>query len=287
MQNNKKLEIISVIGLVLVTVIWGGGFVAADIALVSFSPLQIMVMRFFIASILFGLLAFKSLRNINKKEMIWGASLGVALFIGFIFQTIGLKYTTPSKNAFITALNVVIVPFIAYFVLKKKLTKMKLFCAILSVVGVGILSVTSNFTIDLGDFLTLICAFGFALQIFLTSEAVKASRVSVLNFIQMLTAFLYSFIGLIFSGEIKINFTNTGLMSIFYLGLVSTGICYMLQTFCQKHVDESKAAVILSMEAVFGTIFSMIILGEILTFRMIIGSLVILAAVVLANIFEN
>ena len=92
--------------------------------------------------------------------------MGIALFAGFALQIIGLQYTTPSKNAFLTALNVVIVPFIAFIILKKKVGMKGIIGAIMSVIGVALLSLNGNLTLSLGDGLTLLCAVGFAFQIF-------------------------------------------------------------------------------------------------------------------------
>lgn len=111
--------------LILVTVIWGGGFVASDIALESMKPFQIMMVRFLLASVLMGVISRGRRKSEEKLKDRAGAIkagvlMGVTLFMGFAFQIIGLQYTTPSKNAFLTALNVVIVPFIAFVILKKK-----------------------------------------------------------------------------------------------------------------------------------------------------------------------
>ncbi len=288
-------------GLILVTIIWGGGFVASDMALESMSPFQIMAVRFLLATVLMGLISIKSLKGkshlgkslkgkslkgIEKEEVIAGGLMGAALFTGFAFQIVGLQYTTPSKNAFLTALNVVIVPFISFLILKKKIGVKGVVGALMSVAGVAILSLGSNFSLGLGDGLTLICAFGFAFQIFLTSEFVKKYRATVLNFIQMATAFLLSVVCLVGNGETNFQVTTKGWLSVLYLGVISTTVCYLLQTASQKYVDETKAAIILSMESVFGTIFSVIILHEIITLRMVIGSAVILAAVVISNLSE-
>jgi drug/metabolite transporter (DMT)-like permease len=277
---------LAISSLILVTVIWGGGFVASDMALESMGPFQIMVVRFLLATVLMGLISNKSLRGIKKEEVLAGGLMGVALFTGFAFQTVGLQYTTPSKNAFLTALNVVIVPFISFLILKKKIGVKGLIGALMSVVGVAFLSLDSNFSLGFGDGLTLICALGFAFQIFLTSEFVKKYRATVLNFIQMATAFLLSIVCMIGNGEVRFEVTAKGWMSVLYLGVISTTVCYLLQTASQKYVDETKAAIILSMESVFGTIFSIIILHEIITLRMVIGSIVILAAVVISNLSE-
>ncbi|MFV0239203.1 MAG: DMT family transporter [Lacrimispora sphenoides] len=273
-------------GLILVTIIWGGGFVASDMALESMRPFQIMAVRFLLGTILMGLISIRSLKGITKSEVKAGGLMGLALFAGFAFQIVGLQYTTPSKNAFLTALNVVIVPFISFLILRKKIGARGIAGAVMSIAGVALLSLDRNFSLGLGDGLTLICAVGFAFQIFLTSEYVKKYRATVLNFIQMITAFFLSFICLMAFGETQFHVTGKGLLSVLYLGVISTTVCYLLQTASQKYVDETKAAIILSLESVFGTVFSILILGEIVTPRMLAGSLIILGAVVISNLSE-
>ena len=275
--------------LILVTVIWGGGFVASDIALESMKPFQIMMVRFLLASVLMGVISRGQQKSEEKLKDRAGAIkagilMGVTLFMGFAFQIIGLQYTTPSKNAFLTALNVVIVPFIAFVILKKKIGAKGIIGAVMSVFGVALLSLNGNFTVSLGDGLTLFCAVGFAFQIFFTSEFVKKYPASVLNTVQMFTAFVLSAISLMIFGENDFQVTTQGWL---YLGVVSTTICYLLQTACQKYIDETKAAIILSMESVFGTIFSILILHEVVTVRMVIGCAVILAAVIISNMSET
>jgi hypothetical protein len=275
---------LGIIGLVIVTIIWGGGFVASDIALNELSPFEIMSYRFLIASILMGIFAWKNLKTISKDEIIYGSVLGVALFSGFALQIIGLKYTTPSNNAFLTATNVVMVPFIAYIIGRKKLNKADIVGSFTALIGVGVLSLQSNFSIGTGDIFTLFCAMGFAFQIYLTGIFGKQIRPSILNFLQMFTAFCLSVIGLLFSGSINLSLSTQGISAIIYLGVVSTAICYFLQTAAQKYVDETKSAIILSMEAVFGTLFSIILLGEKLTIKMIIGGIMILSAVLMSEL---
>ena len=262
-------------GLILVTVIWGGGFVASDMALGSMKPFQIMMVRFLLASVLMGMISMGQHKKEGKLEKRAGAIkagilMGIALFAGFALQIIGLQYTTPSKNAFLTALNVVIVPFIAFIILKKKVGMKGIIGAIMSVIGVALLSLNGNLTLSLGDGLTLLCAVGFAFQI-----------------LQMITAFVLSAVSLVIFGENDFQVTTQGWLSVLYLGVISTTVCYLLQTACQKYVDETKAAIVLSMESVFGTIFSIIILHEVITLRMVIGCAIILAAVIISNLSET
>lgn len=273
----------AIFGLILVTIIWGGGFVASDLALESLKPFQIMTIRFFLAALILGTISLPKLKNIKKEEVRAGFFMGCALFAGFSLQIIGLQYTTPSKNAFLTATNVVMVPFIAFLIYKKKVSFNGLVGAIMAMVGVGVLSLENGFSLGIGDSLTLAGAVGFAFQIFLTSEYAPKYRVMVLNTIQMATAFVLSALFLVMSGQFQINPTSQGVLSVLYLGVVSTAITYLLQTNCQKYVDETKAAIILSMESLFGTLFSVILLHESITTRMIAGSVLILAAVILSN----
>ena len=274
---------LAILGLVFVTVVWGGGFVASDMALGSLTPFQIMIIRFGIGTVLMGLISYRHLKGITGGELCAGILLGFALFMGFACQIVGLQYTKKKKNAFLTATNVVMVPFIAFVIYKKKVSKRGIIGAFMAIIGVGILSLDRNLSFGFGDALTLVCAVGFAFQIFLTGEFVSKYRATVLNFIQMATSFVLSAVILIVLGQWNISATTQGWLSVLYLGVVSTTLTYLLQTSCQKYVDETKAAIILSMESVFGTLFSIMILHETVTAKMMVGCILIFAAVILAN----
>ena len=273
------------IGLFVVAIIWGGGFVATRAALDGgLTTSQIMTLRFFIAAVLMTIIFFKQI----KESLSWGtvkvgAILGVCLFLGFFLQTLGLNYTTPSKNAFITSVNVVIVPFIGLLLYKRKIDKFGMASSFMAIIGIAVLSLSADFTVNLGDVLTLLCAFGFAFQIFFTSEFVHNHNPIALTAVQFTVAFILSLIAQIFMGELKLNADASGYMGILYLSVFSTTICFLLQTICSKMVDGTRVAIILSTEAVFGTILSIIILGEPVTVRMIIGSLIIFASVITAE----
>lgn len=272
--------------LVIVTIIWGGGFVATDMTLKSMFPFQIMAVRFFLAAILMALVSINSLKDMRWKEIRAGIPMGLALFAGFAFQTVGMQYTTPSKSAFLTALNVVIVPFITFIFLKKKVGIKGMIGAVMSVMGVALLSLNGDLSLGFGDTLTLLCAAAFAFQIFFTGKAVKLYRATVLNFVQMAVAFILSVIFLFIFGETDFHVTSQGWLGVLYLGAISTTLCFFLQTASQKYVEETKAAIILSMESVFGTLFSVLILHEIITPRMVTGCMIILAAVIISNSSE-
>lgn len=281
-KDSKKY--LGMLALLLVTIIWGGGFVASNIALESLTPFQILFFRFLIASVIMAVPAAQKRKSIKRCDLTGGALLGTALFGGFALQIIGLQYTTASKNAFLTATNVVMVPILAFVFGRKKILPRSIIGALTALLGAGILSLQPGFVIGKGDALTLLCAVCFAAQIYLTGRYVNAIDPAILNFMQMLTAFLLSTIGLVTTGGIALHPSIRSMAAVLYLGAVSTSICYFLQTWAQKYVDETGSAIILSMESVFGTVFSIIILHEEVTMRMVIGSVLILGAVVISQL---
>lgn len=273
------------LGLALTAFIWGSGFIGVSISLSGgLTPLQILTIRFFIGAVLIGVIFFKEIKNnITKEAIISGSIIGLFLFIAFAFQTFGMAYTTASKNAFLTAINVVIVPFIGFILYKRPLDKYGIISSIIAILGIGILSLEADFSINLGDFLTIICAFGFAFHIFFTGEFVKKHNPVVLTVVQFSVATILSLVVQILFNEVRINAEMSSIIGVLYLGIFSTTIAFLLQTICQKDVSETKSAIILALESVFGTILSVIILHEVLTVRMVIGCLIIFSAIIISE----
>ena len=273
------------LGLALTAFIWGSGFIGVSISLSGgLTPLQILTIRFFIGAVLLGVIFFKEIKNnITKEAVKAGSIIGVFLFIAFAFQTVGMSYTTASKNAFLTAVNVVIVPFIGFTLYKRPLDKYGIISSIIAIVGIGILSLEADFSINFGDFLTIICAVGFAFHIFFTGEFVKKHNGIVLTVVQFTVAAVLSLVLQILFKETQINAEISSIVGVLYLGVFSTTIAFLLQTLCQKEVSETKAAIILALESVFGSILSIIILHEVLTVRMIVGCLVIFMAIIVSE----
>ena len=162
-MKNKRLY--ADISLFLVAMIWGGGFIAVKSALNSMPPFQIIAMRFAISTILMVIVFWKRVKNINKQDIIAGGIIGVFVFAGFVFQTIGLKYTMPGKQAFLTATYVVMVPFLSWIFIKKKPDIYSAIAALLAFVGIGLLTLQGKLIINIGDMLTIVCAVFFAAQI--------------------------------------------------------------------------------------------------------------------------
>ena len=271
------------ISLVITAMIWGSGFVASAVALDHYTPYQILAARFIIGVLLLSMVFHKKLMTIKKSVLIKGVVLGGILYIAFVLQTVGLQFTTPSKNAFLTAVNVVIVPFIGFVIYKRRLDVFELTGAVIAVIGIALLSLQFSGAVNIGDVLTLLCAFAFAFHIFYTARFVKNEDAIVLTLIQMGTAATVGFIVMLGKGDLSFSLESSALMPLVYLGVFSTTIAYLLQTVAQKYVTETKAAIVLSTEALWGTLFSVILLSELLTFRMGMGAVLILVAIIIAE----
>lgn len=278
------------IGLFFVAIVWGTGFVGTAVALEHFGPSEVIAMRMTIAFGVFLLFNLYRIKQLKKENVLKGALVGLLLYLGFIFQTVGLQYTTPSNNAFLTATNIVIVPFLSFIFLRRLISYRSILGALVTFAGIGFISLQSGFTqINRGDILTLICALFFALQILTTDIFAKKIETWELLLAQLGTASMLAWIGLLFSGEQNIlkgqgTFTLETLLPIIYLGLVSTLFAYFVQTYSQKTTSSTETAVILSTEAFFGMLSSVLILHEVITKNMAIGAILIFCGILVVEV---
>jgi len=267
----------------ITAIIWGSGYAVMDIGLEHLTVFQVMAGRFILATILLSLIFYKKLKLISKSVLWKGTVLGAILFISFTIQTVGLIYTTPSKNAFLTAVNVIIVPVIAYLIYKRKIDRFEIFAAVLAIVGIGLLSLQGTMNMNIGDLLTLLSAVGFAFDIFYTNMFVKKEDALSLTIVQLFTATVFSIMAVLVLGEVPTKVSTEGIYTILYLGVFCTTIAYVCQNIGMQYANPTKSALILSTEALFGTAFSIMILHEVLTSRMVIGAILILLAIFIAE----
>lgn len=271
-------------GLTIVAIIWGSGFVASAIAIQHYSPYQTLALRFLLAAILLCLIFFKKIKKIKKSTWMRGGILGGAVYLAFLFQTVGLAYTTPSKNAFLTAVNVVIVPILGFLFYKQKFSLQMVLGAVLSLFGIGFLSLHGFNGVNGGDILTLVCAVFFALQITLTNQFIKNEDPAQLTLVQMVTAAIIGAGVCFIRGETLFSSSVEGNLSIFYLGAISTMLAFLIQTVSQKYTTSTETALILSTEAFFGMMASVIILKEPITIQMMIGAILIFSGILIVEV---
>jgi len=218
--------------LLLVAIAWGLTFYPVQQA-VEESPVYVFLFwRFLCATLLMALLAWKNLRKIDGASVSGGMFLGLFLFLGFAFQTFGLTYTYSSTVAFITGLNVVIVPFVVFIFFKKRATLYSSMGAIAAAIGLYLLSAQGEISAGLGELYALICAFMFALQISFTAHYVKHCNIYVLVVVQFAMVTLLSFLGaIVLDGSIMpVRFDGIFLEAIIITAVFATVFAFFVQT---------------------------------------------------------
>ncbi|WP_457742175.1 DMT family transporter [Thermococcus sp.] len=261
--------------LLAITAMWGFTFPAMKVSLAYVPPILFLAYRFGIASLLM-LLLFR-LRAL-KKETLWeGFLLGLTLFFGHGFQIVGLEYTTASNSAFITSLYVVFTPFIAYLLLGERVKAKDILSLAVALTGLYLISGGMK-GVNYGDFLTTLCAVSFAFQIVLVQRFGESDYLS-LSFWQIFWNFVFSLVfALIFEPKV---FPRESLpwLGLLYTAVFGTVIAFTLQVKYQKHTTAYRAALIYSMEPIFGSLSAFLLLGERLTGRALVGAFLIMAGV--------
>lgn len=292
----KKSEPFSMFFLFLAAFIWGVAFVAQSVGMEFVGPFTFNGARFLLGGVV--LLPFALLRQRKREEkqqnplekrkqrrvtLLGGLCCGIAIFIASTFQQVGMQDTTVGKAGFITALYIVIVPFLGLF-LGKKVAPLLWFSALLAIIGFYFLCITEGFIFQKGDMLIFLCAVTFSFHILIIDHfAPKADGVA-LSCIQFLFSGAVSAIIAIFKEEITLVSLGQAALPIAYAGIFSCGVAYTLQILGQAKVKPTLASLILSLEAVISVLAGWLFLQERLTLRQIAGCSLVFFAVLLAQL---
>lgn len=268
----------------VVAAIWGGGFLATAQALETFDPFMVLMIRFVGAALVCWLLVGLQRLRINKEALLRGSLSGVLLYSAFAFQTFGLDLTNTGNNSFLTAVNVVLVPYIVWLLFKKKPAGIQILASFVCLIGIGFLSLQNgkiHFTF--GDSLSLICAFFFACHIISLEYSTEHCDARVINAIQMSVAALVSIPFAFGLEEMPVVISKGAVTSCLYMILIATWLAFQLQTTAQKYTDASSASLLLCTESLFANVFGYFFLHEAKTATMIFGGLLIFFSVVLVE----
>lgn len=288
--------------LLLISFIWGTSFIAQSKGVEEISAFAFNGIRSILgATVLLPVIAFfhfynkkhkKAVEENTKALLIGGTICGVFLCAASTLQTAGMIYTSPGKSGFITALYMVIIPIIGLFTHKKPGIIIWISAAI-AVMGLYLMCINSDITINKGDVLTLICAFLFAGHILAVDHfapKVDGVKLACLQFfvcgiINIICMFLFE------APELK-PILNCW-VSIGYSGIMSCGVAYTLQIIGQKYTDPASASILMSLESVFATLATVVLVacgwdltGGALTVREIFGCVMMFAAIILVQLPE-
>jgi drug/metabolite transporter (DMT)-like permease len=288
--------------LMMNTLIWGATCVIIKSALMDVSPLLFISLRFFTATLILLPFAFKIFRNINRQIFRDGVFLGLLYFIGFTTQTVGLKYTTATKSAFITGTFIIFTPVFQVLIEKRPPAKRVLLGILLALTGLifltskgdsllGVFSEISE-SFNIGDFLTLLCALFFALYLVYLDIITKRNDYKPLVFLQIaVTGILGLLFSFLFNGweieTIEFSFSSSLLFAVLYTSIFATVLTTTIQTKYQKFVTPSVAGIIFSFEPIFAAVFAFFVLNEKISNFGLVGCVLIFAGLLVSEVLNR
>ncbi len=310
MKTGKGQKTRNAILLAIAAFIWGSTFVAQDVGMDYIGPFTFLATRSVLGCVaLVPLILIRKItgKNDRKREkadsqaengtteqagnvssqfmttLAGGICAGVALFCGSIFQQIGIMHTTVGKAGFITTLYILGVPLLGVF-LKRKIGIKIWCCAALATVGMYFICMQENLTIGKGDTLVLLCAVSFSIHILVIDYfSVKVDSI-LLSCLQFAVCALIAGAGMLLFEHPHITDLLQAWLPLFYAGVLSSGVAFTLQIVAQKDMNPAVATLLMSLESVFATISGWVVLGQRMSARESAGCVLVLAAVLIAQI---
>lgn len=291
MLDTRKRTLLAEAALLLAGLIWGSGFVVMKNTLSALPINWLLALRFLIAAILLCAVLWRKVIRANKAALIAGGVCGVLLYLAYYMQTAGLQFTTAGNNAFLTAVYVVLVPFLHWAVSKKSPGPRAVIAGCLCLAGVGVIALQSNFTVNTGDALTLLCGVLYALHIMavsrFTRQGVDVLLLTALQFVG--TTVCAATVGLVFEPfpAALVLLAPETFLSLLYLGIGCTLLALLLQNIGLRFAPPSHASLLMSTEAPFGFLFGIIFLAEPFTLRFALGAGLIAGSIVLSELGQK
>lgn len=279
-----KQSTVAKLALLLTALLWGSTFTIGKIAAQAFSASFIIALRFSVASLVLLVAAYPQRGQLDRKYWVDGFWMGVTLFLSYLLQVGGLALdTSPGKSAFLCTTYSVMVPFLHWFVTKQRPQLHHLVCVFLCLFGVGILSLSGGWGMSMGDVLTVLSGVPCAINIVISAIVCKKRNVLLLTTIELWVVAAFAWLFVIVGNEVPSAFPMNAVGGIVYLGLFATALCLFMQSYGLKYAEPAIGGMLLSLESVFGVVFSVIIYHEQITLRMSMGFAVIFVAIVLSQ----
>jgi drug/metabolite transporter (DMT)-like permease len=264
------------------TIIWGVTFLLVKDALHDVSPMVYLALRFTLAAIILGLIYG---RKLNRASIRDGVIAGCFLFLGYLFQTTGLQYTSPSKSAFYTSLSIPMVPLLACFVYKTAPRWMEVGGIVVATAGMLLLTTEgSRIVWDRGSLLSLLCAVAFAGHIVAVGYFAERSSFETIAVMQVATAALLATVSIPFLEHARLKVSTLVVVAVIVTAVLATALAFTLQAWAQQHTTSSRTALIYTLEPVWAWITSWALTGEGLSAPGALGGVLILAGVLLVEL---
>ncbi len=282
----------SLICAIITSILWGSAFVAQDMGMDFIGPHTFNVGRFLVGFLtllpFFFIFEFKKINfnKINKKKVAYFLFfLGFILAIGQELQQISLIYTDVANTGVFTVFYVLVVPVISYFIFSKKMHWSIWPAVLVCLIGGLLLSELKNTSVRLGDSLGILSAFCWGVHILLIKKTIDFFNYPItIAMSQCLVAFVILILPMYLFEDPSINNILKDSYEIIYVGVLSSGLAFLLQTYSLQNISPAPAAIVFSLEGVFAAIFAWLILDQFLNEIKILGIFLILSAVIFSQL---
>lgn len=268
--------------LVLLTAVWGSTFFLIRDLVVTVPPTDFLAVRFTIAAVLMLVIFWRPVRRLGRREWVVGLGLGATYGFAQILQTIGLAHTDASVSGFITGTYVVLTPMLSAVLLRERVPRTTWYAVLLATVGLAVLSL-QGLTVGVGEALTLACAAVYALHIIGLGRWSTTSHATGMSAVQMVAIALVCSASAV-PGGITWPVGAGPWASVLYLATAAGVLALWVQTWAQARMTATRAAIVMTLEPVFAAGFAVVAGQESLSWRMVVGGVLVLAAMYLVEL---
>jgi drug/metabolite transporter (DMT)-like permease len=279
------------LALLFCALVWGSTFVVVKDALADVSVFVYLAIRFGLAAVVMAFLYWRSLRELDRRTLWAGVQIGVFMFGGYAFQTTGLRFTTPSKAAFLTGSSVIVVPLILAAFGRRRINAWIWAGALSAFGGLYLLTIPPEGIggLNRGDPIAFGCAIMFALHCIFIGRYVEKHSVGALSFLQVATTAVFATACLPLLSATgwepsRLHWTGNLVFAVFVTAIGSTVIGFSFQTWAQQYTSPSHTAIFISLEPVFAVLTSWLLRREQLGARLLLGGALIFVGILLAEL---
>lgn len=282
MSKQRKADLL----LVMVTAFWGTSYYLTDLCLQDLPPMCLNAFRFLSAFLVLGIVFHKNLRSLNRVTLRYSLLIGTALTGTYVFYGYGVSLTSLSNAGFICALPVVITPVFAFIINRTRPSRKLLLCLLMCAAGLGLLTLNDQLRPALGDIICLGVPVCYAIDLLLTEKAVQQSGVDALGLgvCQLGVVGVITLAMSLFLEKPHLPTTSVTWSSALFLGLICTGVAFVIQSVQQQYTTASHVGLIFTLEPVFAAVVAYYLADEVLNPRSYVGMALMLLSLVVMEV---
>lgn len=275
MNTVKKAKL----GILFITILWALAPSFLKLSLVELQVFNLTAIRFILSFMVLTIIFFNKVRNVTKDTLKKSFFLSIVLMMVFVTMTYGVQFTTASKAGFLTCLSVVFVPPLTFVFFKRKPEVRILFGILITLTGIGMMTLKSDLSMNLGDLLCVAGSGVYGLYMMMMEKYASECEPISLSVVQMGYIAIYSSVFCLLFETPKLPTMGVTWFAVLFMAFVCTAISFLIQTLCQKYTTAEDFAIINTLEPLFASVFAYLILRELLSEKEFIGAFVLLVGV--------